>query len=69
LLHSVPVDPEGRQLSFLHTRQGVFLAWVKHGVENVKRENAVTWESDDETVAKALRLKVQPKRLAKATHS
>lgn len=55
LLEAVPPDPAGRKLSFLHTRMGPLLAWVKHGQEGGLTD-AVTADSDNETVIQALRL-------------
>jgi hypothetical protein len=56
ILKSIPADPNGRNLSFLHTKMGVFLAWVEHGAEAV--EDAVTSDDDNKTVAAALKLKL-----------
>ncbi|MEQ1761888.1 MAG: hypothetical protein ABL984_01950 [Pyrinomonadaceae bacterium] len=33
ILASIGEDNEGRQLSFLHTRFGTMLAWVRHDIE------------------------------------
>lgn len=48
------VSSERGAPSLLLTRQGVLLAWVNHGAEHSPDD--VTADSDDETVAKALRL-------------
>lgn len=55
ILAAIPADPQGRKLSFLHTKTGSLLAWVKQ--ESVVRKNGVTGKDDYEKVAKALKLK------------
>lgn len=55
ILSEIPVDADGRKLSFLVTNMGLLLAWVNHGEEIPP--NAVTAKDDDATVAKALKLK------------
>lgn len=54
ILRSIPPDPAGRQLSFLHTKMGTMLAWVRHDIE-VPR-GCVTAESPDDELAAALGL-------------
>ncbi|MCI0486361.1 MAG: hypothetical protein L0229_07150 [Blastocatellia bacterium] len=49
ILASIPKDAEGRQLAFLLTPDGVFLAWLQHGV--------VSAYDDEKTIAKALGIK------------
>jgi hypothetical protein len=56
ILQRLPKDPEGRKASFLHTRMGTLLAWVRHGATSVP-PGAVTAKNDDATIAKALGLK------------
>lgn len=56
ILAKIPADPNGRNLSFLHTNMGQLLAWVEHGGTSVEGE--VTADSDDETVAATLKLKL-----------
>jgi hypothetical protein len=56
ILAKIPSDPQGRNLSFLKTNFGTLLAWVDHG--GTSTNDAVTFESDDATVAKALKLKL-----------
>lgn len=55
ILAAIPADPQGRTLSFLHTRQGSLLAWVRQSSDEVKQ--GVTAKDDDEKIAKALKLK------------
>lgn len=55
ILTEIPEDADGRKLSFLVTKMGVFLGWVIHDGE--VPENGVTAKDENETVAKALRLK------------
>ena len=56
IIRRLPVDPEGRTLSLLRTKMGLFLAWVDHGAASLP-EGAVTAKDDDATVARAMRLK------------
>jgi hypothetical protein len=56
ILGRLPKDAEGRTASFLYTRMGLLLAWVRHGEETVP-QGAVTAKDDDDTIAKALKLK------------
>ena len=56
ILQRLPKDPEGRKASFLHTRMGTLLAWVRHGATDVP-PGAVTAKNDDATIAKALGIK------------
>lgn len=56
ILEGLPKDADGRKASFLHARIGTLLAWVKHGEESIP-EDAVTAESDSETLRKALNVK------------
>jgi hypothetical protein len=51
-LQAIPKDPEGRQLSFLQTKVGTVLAWVRHDVEIPS--GAVTEASPEEEIIKAL---------------
>lgn len=52
IVASIPKDPDGRQLSFLHTKMGTMLAWVRHDVK--VPEDAVKATDSDAEVAKAL---------------
>jgi hypothetical protein len=54
ILSSIPSDPAGRQLSFLHTKMGTVLAWVRHDVEVPK--GCATAESPDHELSAALGL-------------
>lgn len=56
ILRSIPEDKMGRKLSFLHTRMGLFLAWVSVEDGEVPKD-ALTVDRDNEGLAKALRLK------------
>jgi hypothetical protein len=56
ILKLIPPDSSGRNLSFLNTKMGIFLAWVEHGGEAI--EGAVTSDSDNKTLAAALKLKL-----------
>jgi hypothetical protein len=56
ILEGLPKDSEGRTLSFLHTRMGSLLAWVRHGATSLP-PGVVTADDDDATLAKALHLK------------
>ena len=53
ILSRIPADAGGRKLSFCETREGQFLAWVKHGGTPVK---GVTRRDTDKKVARALKL-------------
>lgn len=55
ILTAIPADPQGRQLSFLVTGNGLLLAWVNHGVDIPA--DAVTAKDEPAIVAKALKLK------------
>lgn len=55
ILSGIPEDPEGRKLSFLVTDMGLLLARVDHGA--TIPDDAITADHDDETLARALRLK------------
>jgi len=57
-LNAIPKDSEGRQLSFLQTKVGTVLAWVRHDVEIPS--DAVTEASSDEEIIKALGI-IEPK--------
>lgn len=59
ILSSIPADPSGRQLSFLHTKMGTMLAWVRHDVDVPKGSS--TAESPDEELSAALGLTDPPK--------
>lgn len=58
VLDSIPPDPKGRQLSFLHTQMGTMLAWVRHDIEVPK--GAVMASSSNEDVIYALGLIDRP---------
>lgn len=64
ILDPLVQGPDGRILSFIHTPFGTLLAWVKHG-EMVK-EDAVTSDSSDEEIARALGLTVDTEETAQA---
>lgn len=64
ILSAIPEDKQGRKLSFLHTKMGTFLAWVKHGDTEMPKD-ALTVDSPDSELAKALRLKNYAARGAK----
>lgn len=55
ILAEIPADEGGRKLSFVHTRMGTLLAWVKEGAD--VHPNAITAKDDDATIARALKLK------------
>ena len=59
ILSSIQPDPAGRQLSFLHTKMGTMLAWVRHDVE--VPEGCATAESSDDELSAALGLIDPPK--------
>lgn len=59
ILGSIPADPSGRQLSFLHTKMGTMLAWVRHDVDVPK--GCATAESPDHELCAALGLVDAPK--------
>jgi hypothetical protein len=56
-LQAIPPDPNGRQLSFLQTKMGTMLAWVRHDVEVPK--DAVKEDSPEEDLVRSLGI-VQP---------
>lgn len=56
ILGRLPQEVDGRNLSFIHTRMGTLLAWVRHGAQSVPA-GAVTANDDDATIAAALKLK------------
>ncbi len=56
ILAKIPADPNGRNLSFIHTNMGTLLAWVEHG--GTPTTGAVTAKHDDATIAAALKLKL-----------
>ena len=56
ILADIPPDANGRTLSLLQTNMGQLLAWVEHDGTSI--EGAVTADSDDEAVIKALNLKL-----------
>ncbi len=56
ILGSLPQKADGRKLSFIHTRMGTLLAWVRHGATTVPA-GAVTAKDDDKTIAASLKLK------------
>jgi hypothetical protein len=60
ILSRIPEDPKGRKLSFMETRHGVLLGWVKHGGKPVAG-GGVTRRDDDAKVAKFLKLKPSKK--------
>jgi len=55
ILAAIPADSRGRQLSMLHTKWGLLLAWVDH--KGVAPADGVRPDADDATIAKALRLR------------
>lgn len=55
ILESIPTGTDGRELSFLHTKNGTVLAWIQHGVKFPP--DAVTFESDPDEVDRLLRVK------------
>ncbi|MDI1240494.1 MAG: hypothetical protein PSX80_01070 [bacterium] len=60
IIASIPDDPDGRQLSFLHTPFGTMLAWVRHDVE--VPEEAVRADSSPDQVISSLGLLDPPQR-------
>lgn len=60
VLSAIPADPSGRQLSFLQTKMGTMLAWVRHDV-NVP-EDAIKAIDSNVDVAKALGIIDPPQR-------
>ena len=58
-LDAVPPDPKGRQLSFLQTKLGTMLAWVRHDIEVPK--GAVTEDSPEEDIVRSLGIESAPK--------
>ncbi|MEO5860450.1 MAG: hypothetical protein ABIR33_16070 [Pyrinomonadaceae bacterium] len=60
ILASIPEDANGRQLSFLHTRFGTMLAWVRHDIE--VPEDAVRADGSPDQVIPSLGLIDPPKR-------
>lgn len=59
ILAAIPPDPAGRTLSFIHTNMGNLLAWMDHSGAEVPA-GAVTAQDDDETIARALKLRGYP---------
>jgi hypothetical protein len=57
ILAAIPPDPQGRTVSFLYTKFGTILAWVRHG-SDAAGPDSITGEDDDETVIEALGLRV-----------
>jgi hypothetical protein len=61
ILSEIPHDSGGRTPSFIQTKIGVMLVWVRHQSEDLLSENSdvtgVTSADDNETIAKALNLK------------
>ena len=55
VLNTIPKDPSGRQLSFLHTPMGTMLAWVRHDLH--VPSNAIRASSPKAKLEKALKLK------------
>jgi hypothetical protein len=55
ILNNIPPNADGKNLSFVTTKAGVFLAWVHHG--GTHNESAITAEDDKETVVKAFNIK------------
>lgn len=53
ILRGIPEDPDGRQLSLLHTPEGLLLAWV---IPDFSFTEAVTSLSTDQAIGIALRL-------------
>ena len=58
-LEAIPPDPKGRQLSFLQTKMGTVLAWVRHDIE--VPEGAVTEDSPEEDIVRSLGIGSAPK--------
>ena len=58
-LEAIPPDPKGRQLSFLQTKMGTVLAWVRHDIE--VPEGAVTEASPEEDIIRSLGIGSAPK--------
>lgn len=56
ILDAIPKDKDGRKLSFVHTKEGTILAWVRHGIDMPK--GAVTIESEPHELHKALGLRL-----------
>jgi len=56
ILRRLPQEVDGRNLSFIHTRMGTLLAWVRHGATSVPA-GAVTANDDNATITEALKLK------------
>lgn len=54
-LDAIPPDPKGRQLSFIHTKLGTMLVWVRHDIP--VPPGSVTADSPDEEVVRALGIK------------
>lgn len=63
-LNAIPKDPEGRQLSFLHTPMGTLLAWVKH--EETAPDGGVGYQDDPSELAKVLRLRPSAEAMAES---
>lgn len=55
IIEMVGKERDGRHLAFVNTRMGTLLAWVQHTNAPLKPE-AVTANSDNATIAKALGL-------------
>ncbi|MCW5956859.1 MAG: hypothetical protein KIT61_09750 [Pyrinomonadaceae bacterium] len=51
-LAAVPADPNGRQLSFIHTKMGTMLVWVRHDIE--VPPGSINAASSDEELINAL---------------
>ncbi len=57
ILEALSPDPEGRKVSLIVNKLGAMLAWVHHN-GNHDGKYSVTSKSDDETLIKALKLKI-----------
>lgn len=59
ILEAIEPDPKGRQLSFLQTKVGTVLAWVRHDVEIPS--DAVTENSPEDEIIRSLGIIVESK--------
>lgn len=60
ILASIPKDPQGRQLSFLHTNLGTMLAWVRHDMD--VPDSAIKADSPNDLIIESLGLVNPPYR-------
>lgn len=54
-LNSIPADPDGRKLSFVHTPNGTLLAWVTHSED--APSGGLGYYDDQNELAKVLRIR------------